>query len=120
MGDGLTVQPIAVTTPDPVPEPELEPTPRLVPPRTLAPRSFADAKELADTYKSTVPLVMDLQGVDRDLARRLIDFASGICYALDGSMEKLAPQVFLLTPIGVDVSEDDRRRLAARRPTERS
>jgi cell division inhibitor SepF len=57
---------------------------------------------------------MNLQGVERDLARRLIDFASGICYALDGSMEKIASQVFLLTPKTVEVSEEDRRRFERR------
>ncbi len=77
----------------------------------LAPRSFGDAKVLADEFKSNTPLVMNLQEVDRELARRLIDFASGICYALNGGMEKLAPQVFLLVPDHVEVSDEERRRL---------
>lgn len=77
----------------------------------LAPRSFGDAKVLADEFKSNTPLVMNLQDVDRELARRLIDFASGICYALDGGMEKLASQVFLLVPDEVEVSDEERRRL---------
>ena len=97
-----------------------EPEIRLVPPRILAPQSFGDAKELADEFKAIVPVVMDLKGVDRELARRLIDFASGICYAMDGSMEKIASQVFLLIPVGVEVSADERRRLEERRPTDRS
>jgi len=59
-------------------------------------------------------VVINLQGLERDLVRRLVDFASGMCYALDGSMEKLAPQVFLLTPVGQDVSEVDRRRIEER------
>ena len=97
-----------------------EPEIRFVPPRILAPQSFGDAKELADEFKAIVPVVMDLQSVDRELARRLIDFASGICYAMDGSMEKIASQVFLLIPVGVEVSADERRRLEERRPTDRS
>jgi len=120
-GEGITVQPVGTTAgsvdappPPPPPEPEI----RLVPPRTLALKSFGDAKELADEFKAVVPVVMDLQDVDRELARRLIDFASGVCYALDGSMEKIASQVFLLIPVGVDVSADERRRLEAR-PTDR-
>jgi cell division inhibitor SepF len=80
-------------------------------PRELSPQSFGEAKILADEFKAAVPVVMNLQGIERDLARRLIDFASGICYALDGSMEKLAPQVFLLTPRSVEVSEEDRHRI---------
>ena len=111
-----SLSPNAATTETMTREPEI----RLVPPRILAPRSFGDAKELADEFKAIVPVVMDLQGVDRELARRLIDFASGICYAMDGSMEKIASQVFLLIPVGVEVSADERRRLEARRPTDRS
>lgn len=88
--------------------------PKTVKPRSLAPKSFGDAKTLADDFKEDVPVVMNLQGVDRDLARRLIDFASGICYVLDGGMEKIAPQVFLLTPKAVVVSDEDRRRLEQR------
>ena len=56
-------------------------------------------------------MISNLQGVDRDLSRRLIDFASGLCYGLEGDMERVADQVFLLTPHGAEVSDDDRRRL---------
>jgi cell division inhibitor SepF len=87
---------------------------RQVTSRTVSPRSFGEAKVLADEFKADIPVVMSLRGTDRELARRLIDFASGICYALDGSMEKLAPQVFLLTPPGVEVSAEERRRLEQR------
>lgn len=83
---------------------------RRVTPRHLSPQSFGDAKTLADEFKAEVPVIMNLQGTERDLSRRLIDFASGICYALEGSMEKIAPQIFLLTPPTVTVSEEDRRR----------
>lgn len=83
-------------------------------PRTLVPESFSDAKEVGDEFKRGTPVVVNLQGLDRDLVRRLVDFASGICYALDGSMEKLAPQVFLLTPEGLHVSDEDRRRIEQR------
>lgn len=83
-------------------------------PRTLMPESFADAKLVADEFKRDIPVVLNLQGVDRDLARRLIDFASGICYVLDGSMEKIASQVFLLIPDSVEVSDEDRLRIEER------
>ena len=121
--DGITVR--SVDRPDPSSKPSSSvssttvssttvssPT---VKPRALSPQSFGDAKELADEFKADVPVIMNLQGVDRQLARRLIDFASGICYAMDGSMEKIASQVFLLTPKTVEVSDDDRRRIEARR-----
>ncbi len=83
-------------------------------PKTVSPESFADAKNIGDDFKFGTPIVLNLQGLDRDLARRLIDFASGVCYALDGGMEKLAAQVFLLTPEGIEVSESDRLRIEQR------
>ncbi len=83
-------------------------------PKSVSPQSFGDAKILADEFKKAVPVVMNIRALDRDLSRRLIDFASGVCYALGGSMEKLASGVFLLTPRGVEVSGDDRRRLEER------
>lgn len=83
-------------------------------PRTLMPESFAEAKLVADEFKRGVPVVLNLQAIERDLARRLIDFASGICYVLDGSMEKIASQVFLLIPEAVEVSDEDRRRIEER------
>ncbi len=83
-------------------------------PRTLVPESFGDAKLVADEFKRGIPILLNLQSIDRDLARRLIDFASGICYALDGGMEKIASQVFLLIPDGSVVSDDDRRRIKER------
>ena len=83
-------------------------------PRTLIPESFADAKLVADEFKRDIPVLLNLQGLERDLARRLIAFASGICYAMDGSMEKIASQVFLLIPESVEVSDEDRRRIEER------
>ncbi|MGF1597390.1 MAG: cell division protein SepF [Acidimicrobiales bacterium] len=106
---GITVRAVA----PPPAEPE-EPTTTYAKPHALSPKSFGDAATLADEFKNSVPVVMNLRGVERDLARRLIDFASGICYALDGGMEKLAPQVFLLTPTSVEVSEEERRLLEER------
>lgn len=86
---------------------------RIAAPRALTPTSFGDAKELADEFMAGGPVVMDLRAADRELARRLIDFASGICYAREGGMEKLARQVFLLVPAEVDVSAEERARYGA-------
>lgn len=83
-------------------------------PRSLAPQSFGDAKVIADDFKRGTPVIMQLADVDRDLARRLIDFASGVCYSLGGSMEKLATNVFMLVPKGAEVSADERRRIEER------
>ena len=64
----------------------------------VAPTGFNDAKEIGDRLKGSQPVIVNLQGVDRELCRRLIDFASGLTYGLGGQMEKVADQVFLLTP----------------------
>jgi cell division inhibitor SepF len=83
-------------------------------PHVVAPTSFTEAQEVADKYKGKQPVIVNLQGVDRDLTRRIIDFASGLCYGLGGQMEKVASQVYLLTPTNVEVSADERRRLQER------
>jgi cell division inhibitor SepF len=87
------------------------PTPRV---HLVAPTGFNDAKEIGDRLKSSQPVILNLQGVDRELCRRLIDFASGVTYGLGGQMEKAADQVFLLTPTNVEVSAEEKRRLQER------
>jgi hypothetical protein len=79
----------------------------------ILPRSFNEAQTLADRFKAGTPVVLDLQGVETDLAKRLIGFASGLTYGLDGSMERLDGRVFLLVPIHVEVPAGQRARLAA-------
>ncbi|MGB3055827.1 MAG: cell division protein SepF [Acidimicrobiales bacterium] len=83
-------------------------------PHVVVPASFNQAQDVADKFKTNQPVVMNLQGADRDLSRRLIDFASGLCYGLGGQMERLVNQVYLLTPGNVEVSADERRRLEER------
>jgi len=83
-------------------------------PHVVAPRSFSDAQEVGDNFKSKQPVIINLQGVDRDLSRRLVDFTSGLCYGLGGQMEKIATDVFLLTPLDVEVSPEERQRLQER------
>jgi cell division inhibitor SepF len=80
----------------------------------MDPKGFNDAQEVGDWLKNGQPVILNLQGVDRDLQRRLIDFASGLAYALNGTMSKAADQVFLLTPSNVEVSEEEKERLQAR------
>ena len=83
-------------------------------PFVVGPTSFNDAQDVADKFKVNVPVILNLQGVERDLARRIIDFASGLCYGLGGQMERVANQVYLLTPSDVEVSPEERRRLRER------
>ncbi len=84
-------------------------------PKIVKPRSFADAQTVADGFKADIPIVMNLTSVDQELARRLIDFASGICYVAGGEMERIRSRVFLLTPHSAVLSPEDRRLLASRR-----
>ena len=83
-------------------------------PHVVAPQSFNDAQTVADRFKSDQPVIMNLQDVDRELRRRLIDFASGLSYGLRGRMDRVAGGVYLLSPDNVEVSEDERRRLQER------
>jgi cell division inhibitor SepF len=77
----------------------------------VVPKSFNDAQQIADQFKEAVPVILNLQGTENDLAKRLIDFASGLTYALDGGMQRIADKVFLLTPRNVEVSAEERARL---------
>ena len=80
----------------------------------VEPRGFNDAQEVGDRLKANQPVILNLQGLERDLQRRLIDFSSGLAYALAGSMARVADQVFLLTPSDVEVSQEEKERLQAR------
>jgi cell division inhibitor SepF len=80
----------------------------------VLPRSFNDAQQIADRFKEGVPVILNLQGSDQELSKRLIDFASGLTYALDGGMQRVADKVFLLTPRNVEVSAEERARLLER------
>jgi cell division inhibitor SepF len=80
----------------------------------VEPQGFNDAQEVGDRLKASQPVILNLQGVSRELQRRLIDFSSGLAYAVGGSMSRVAEQVFLLTPSNVEVSAEEKERLQAR------
>lgn len=105
---------------DEAPKPRVRAVPRTPQraPHVVEPRSFNQAQEVADKFKAGQPVAMDLVDVDRDLARRLIDFSSGMCYGLGGNMEKVVNHVYLLTPSGVEVASEERRKLADRSYTD--
>jgi len=77
----------------------------------VAPRSFNDVQDVADKFKEGIPVILNLQAAATDLSKRLIDFSSGLTYALDGGMQRIADKVFLLTPHNVEVSAEERARL---------
>jgi cell division inhibitor SepF len=77
----------------------------------VIPKSFNDAQDVADKFKDTIPVILNLQGTDTDLSKRLIDFASGLTYALDGGMQRIADKVFMLTPRNVEISAEERAEL---------
>lgn len=81
----------------------------------LHPTTFNDAQELGDKFRQGFSVIMNLQSAEPDLTRRLIDFASGLVYGLSGSIQPVAERVFLLTPSGVQVSAEERRRFLEER-----
>jgi cell division inhibitor SepF len=122
-GSVSAVRPMGRETADPSNGVTVTPRPTVVRPITpmqsakvhvVAPAKFADAQEIGDRFKNGQPVIVNLQSNDRELARRMIDFCSGVTYALAGSMDKVADQVFLLTPSNVEVSAEEKRRLQER------
>jgi cell division inhibitor SepF len=77
----------------------------------VIPKSFNDAQQVADRFKEQIPVVLNLQTTDTDLSKRLIDFASGLTYALNGGMQRIADKVFMLTPRNVEISAEERAQL---------
>ncbi len=80
----------------------------------VEPQGFNDAQEVGDRLKANQPVILNLQGLPRELQRRLIDFSSGLAYAVAGNMQRVANQVFLLSPSNVEVSQEEKDRLQAR------
>jgi cell division inhibitor SepF len=80
----------------------------------VEPAGFNDAEEIGEKFKADIPVIVNLQGMDNDVSKRLIDFAAGLTYGLDGRIQRVADKVFLLTPRNVEVSAEERRRLQER------
>jgi cell division inhibitor SepF len=93
---------------------EAVPNPHSVRVHLVLPRSFNDAQQIADKFKQGIPVILNLQSADNELSKRLIDFASGLTYALNGGMQRVADKVFLLTPRNVEVSAEQRAALLER------
>jgi cell division inhibitor SepF len=93
---------------------EAVPNPASVRVHLVLPRSFNDAQQIADKFKQGIPVILNLQNADTELSKRLIDFTSGLTYALNGGMQRVADKVFLLTPRNVEVSAEQRAALLER------
>ena len=78
------------------------------------PTTFNDVEEVGLNFRNGVPTIMNLQGASEAVAKRLLDFASGLIFGLEGRIERVGDRVFLLTPVGVDVSTEEKRRLSER------
>jgi cell division inhibitor SepF len=86
------------------------PTPASAKLHVVQPSAFNDAQEIGDKFRDGISVIMNLVGADPKLSRRLVDFASGLAYGLRGSMQAVTESVYLLTPAGVQVSAEERRR----------
>jgi len=79
-----------------------------------SPTTFNDVEEVGANFRDDVPVLMNLQGASETVAKRMLDFASGLIYGLDGSIERTGERIFLLTPSDVEVAADERARLRDR------
>jgi cell division inhibitor SepF len=113
----LAMEPRRETAPRPVPRPEPAAKPnvggypmgRIV---TLHPKSFAEARSIGEHYRDGTPVIINLTELDDSDARRLVDFAAGLAFALRGSIDKVTNKVFLISPPNADPTAEDKRRIA--------
>ena len=75
----------------------------------VEPQTFEDVQSIADHLKNKRPVIVNLQDMDRDTSKRIVDFMSGAVYALDGSLKKIGEAIFLFTPENVDITTDTGR-----------
>ena len=107
--DPVTAEPV---TTEPAARPAIarpRSTSAAVRPIVVAPAIFDEAQEVGDHFKQRQPVIVNLQDANGDLRRRLVDFAAGLCYALDGQVERVTPGVYLLTPSDVRVALEERK-----------
>ncbi|MGH3916543.1 MAG: cell division protein SepF [Pseudonocardiaceae bacterium] len=102
-------EPLAPPRPAVSTEDEAHPLARIV---TLHPHNYNEARPIGERYREGTPVIMNLTGMEDKDAKRLVDFAAGLAFALRGSIDKVTNKVFLLSPPNVDVSAEDRRRIA--------
>jgi cell division inhibitor SepF len=112
----VAIQPRPATQGAPSVSASVRPIPSPAAPKVhlVVPTSFHEAQEIGERFRGGQPVIINLGGVDRDLKRRLVDFAAGLIYGLNGEMQRVGESVFMLTPKNVEVSADERRKLQER------
>jgi cell division inhibitor SepF len=85
--------------------PELEPSYNII---TLHPRSYSEARQMAEHYRQGNPVIINLDDMDESERKRLVDFASGLAFGLQGGIERIASRVFLISPANVNVRTEDK------------
>jgi cell division inhibitor SepF len=104
-------EPVARLRPvsEPVAAPSRDPLSRIT---TLHPTSYLEARAIGEHYREGIPVIINLTEMENADAKRIVDFAAGLAFAVRGSMDKVTNKVFLLSPPDVDVTAEDRRRIA--------
>lgn len=80
---------------------------------TVVPTTYNDARRIGDNFRDGIPVIMNLSEISEDEAKRLVDFAAGLVFAVYGNLTRITAKVFLLTPENIEVTDEDKKRLAA-------
>lgn len=80
---------------------------------TVTPRAYNDARTVGEHFRDGVPVIMNLSEISDAEAKRLVDFSAGLVFSAHGSINRVTAKVFLLSPAGIDVTDEDRQRIAA-------
>ncbi len=80
---------------------------------TVTPRAYNDARTVGEHFRDGVPVIMNLSEIPDSEAKRLVDFAAGLVFSAHGSINRVTAKVFLLSPAGIEVSDEDKQRIAA-------
>ncbi|MBO4988463.1 MAG: cell division protein SepF [Lachnospiraceae bacterium] len=117
--DIATERVVSVSKTETVNEPKRQPVSRITPVRqqkkvigsgmevcVIKPNSVEDAREITETLLANRTVVLNMEGLDVDIAQRIIDFTSGSCYAISGNLQKISHYIFIITPASVDISGD--------------
>ena len=72
----------------------------------IKPTAFEDAREITETLLMNRPVILNVEGLDVEIAQRIIDFSSGSCFAISGNLQKISNYIFIITPANVEISGD--------------